>query len=177
MSPNGHDVPLRRAALTLHAFAQQDRAWMLNSLPEEDRQSLGRLLAELEELGIPQDPALAAAVLPESAGRREEGDCWLEGLQGAAVIALERVLAREPAAVTRALLSMQPWPWRAQLLAATDACRRAELELERTSCTPRSAMTQALLVALKKEVASEPAPASVKASRWHLAWRRIRRSA
>lgn len=63
------DTPagLRRAALALHALGEADREWLLERLPAQSRQTLGELLAELGELGIPPDDAVIRAALSEAA--------------------------------------------------------------------------------------------------------------
>lgn len=46
----------RQAALLVHAMAPQDRQWLLDALPLEQREPLIKLLDELRDLGIPADP-------------------------------------------------------------------------------------------------------------------------
>lgn len=57
---------LRRAALTLHALDQADRAWLLERLPAQSREVLGELLGELRELRIPRDDEVIRAALSEA---------------------------------------------------------------------------------------------------------------
>jgi hypothetical protein len=48
----------RRAALTVHALTDADRAWILDHVSDDQRLNLQTLLEELTALGIPRDPEL-----------------------------------------------------------------------------------------------------------------------
>lgn len=175
MKPDVEGAPLRRAALTLHALPEEDRAWMLESLSPADRQILGALLAELDGLGIPSDPALL--VPPDSARREDETGRWPEVLDDAGIFALNGVLSREPSSVTRALLSIRTWTWRARLLEAMDARMRAEVEAQPVTGATRTHFSDALLEALGTQLDREPRPAPARTSRWKTPWIRIGRRA
>lgn len=177
MRPDLESAPLRRAALTVHALPERDRSWMLESLSPADRESLGGLLAELQALGIPQDPALLAGMAAGSARHEEESDRWPEALDEADISALLRVLAREPVSVTRALLSIRAWTWRARLLAAMDARMRAAVEAQPIPGARRPRFCDALLQALATQLDREPHPAPARASRWKTSWLRLGRRA
>lgn len=88
----------RRAALTLHALAAQDREWLLEQLPAADRTVLGGLLAELQELGIPADAEVIRSALAEAAHVIDSPNAQ----------ALAQVLAREDESFRGVLLSLLP---------------------------------------------------------------------
>jgi hypothetical protein len=99
----------RRAALTLHALAVQDRDWLLEQLPLQERLPLRELLAELKELGIPADAQTIRSALAEA---EQTANAALPHAHEHAL-----VLAREPAAIRGALLSLLTDPQRAAVLA------------------------------------------------------------
>jgi hypothetical protein len=88
----------RRAALTLHALAAQDREWLLDQLPATDRTALNSLLAELQELGIPADADVIRSALAEAAPVIDSPNAQ----------ALAQVLAREGESFRGVLLSLLP---------------------------------------------------------------------
>jgi hypothetical protein len=107
---------LRRAALSLHALCEQDRDWILASLPAEQASALHPLLTELRELRIPADAGLIGPLLatPSAQGLQSGGDTPNAG----AFSVLARMLEAEPAEVAAALVTDDAWPWRTQLLSA-----------------------------------------------------------
>lgn len=104
------DTPagLRRAALALHALGQADREWLLNQLPVPSRQTLGELLAELSELGIPPDDEVIRVALSEAAPDHP--------MSTGEARALCLVLADEAPAVQSLLLAALPVPQRDAVL-------------------------------------------------------------
>lgn len=132
----------RQAALTLHAMAPHDAAWLLQQLPVAEGAELQPLLEELRSLGIPSDPRLLDD-LRQSAAR--EGDSAsigyvpiqelsLEGLirelDAAHTEVLLPILKSEPAALMAFLLSLKFWSWSDSLLAALETHRRLSLRLQ-----------------------------------------------
>ncbi|MBV8636354.1 MAG: hypothetical protein JO002_17820, partial [Burkholderiaceae bacterium] len=63
--------PYRQSALLLHGLNAADRHWILAQLAEDQRAQLNAFLAELEEIGMPPDRALAESVLAH--GGKAEG--------------------------------------------------------------------------------------------------------
>ena len=134
--------PVRQAALTLHAMAPQDAAWLLRQLPAIEAAELQSLLEELRSLGLPSDPALLEALHPSReaprepalAGKAGAGELSLEAvkreLDGARAELLLPILKTEPVALLAFLLSMKPWPWADSLLAALETHRRLSLRLQ-----------------------------------------------
>jgi hypothetical protein len=149
--------PLRRAALELHALPASDRSWILAALPADERSELEALLSELRELGIPPEAGLLAA----PAAQRDT-DFGLGVMDAPRVAALARVLAAEPAGLTRALLSVRHWGWRPALLRELDAHRRVEVASLTTPApaqpTPR--LQTALLEALARRLDAAGAESS-----------------
>ena len=115
MNLQAEPPPLHRAALTLHAMAATDRAWVLGALPESQRALLQPLLMELDALGIPKEHAFLDA-MPEKGAVEAHARAWLLDLDGEGVAALALVLEGQPIQLTQALLAMDAWCWRAQLL-------------------------------------------------------------
>lgn len=97
----------RRAALTLHALAAQDREWLLEQLPAADRTVLGGLLAELQELGIAADADVIRSALAEAAPVVDSSKAQ----------ALAQVLGREGESLRSVLLSLLPAAQRDAVLA------------------------------------------------------------
>lgn len=117
----------RRAALLVHAMPAPDQAWLLGSLPLDDRTELEGLLAELRELGIPPDEGLLRQVLDAPVAAVPAGrQSLLETLQPAQVDALAEALRGEPAQLVATLLAANAWPWKDVLLSqfAPDAQQR-----------------------------------------------------
>lgn len=168
--------PLRQAALTLHALPEADCTWLLESLPAEDMAVLRPLLAELEALGIPRDPALLDPLFERRAPPAASGAfAWPNRLDPAAVPVLERVLSREPVAVTRTLLSMHAWAWAPELLACMEQRRREQVQQRAVTCAPSPRLQAAILAALQAGMAGEAPPPAPKRSRWRTALARVGR--
>lgn len=140
-------LPLRQAALVLHALADADRAWVLASLPEAQRGLLQPLLAELHQLGIPREQAFLDGEPEDAAcGPQVREDSWLLDLDGDGVAALAVVLQAQPVQFIQALLAMRAWPWRAQLLESLGEEKRKAALAAMAAPPPRfqAAMLQAL---------------------------------
>lgn len=108
------DTPagLRRAALALHALGPVDREWLLSRLPTPSQQTLGELLSELSELGIPPDDAVIRVALSEPATAdsmsAEEARALCLVLADEAPVVQSLLLAALPASQRDAVL--QHWP-------------------------------------------------------------------
>lgn len=120
-------TPVRRAALLLHAMAPADRDWVLRQLSPGGHDRLRELLRELNELGIPRDPALlkhfAVAPLARDAARQVEAlpdelsaATPAETIAAADPARLAAILSGEPAELLALLLSVRDWPWHAAFL-------------------------------------------------------------
>ncbi len=105
---------LRRAALTLHALAPEDRDWLLQQLPAAHAQALAPLLEELQMLGIPVDRGLVQAALASAAP-------VTTALVPARAQALCQALLHEAPALQSQLLSLLPPEHAAAVLAAWPA--------------------------------------------------------
>lgn len=168
MREQARNLPLRRAALALHALPDSDRAWVLQTLPRADGEVLRPLLEDLEGLGIPRDPAYLATIEARPAARTERPSDreWPASLDADGVAGLVRVLAREPIAVTRLLLSMGAWAWTPALLAAMDDTRREEVQGRSVVQAPGKHVRDALLAALQRELRKEPASPATDRRPW-----------
>src|SRR4051812_22825027 len=128
--PGVPGATLQRAALTLHALSERDRAWLLAALAPTQRERLAPLLAELEALGIPREPDLLSQVQDTTAPPVAS---WPQQMDAREIDALADMLAREPIVLTQVVLAMQPWNWTTRFLAALDAPRRVQMESVRAT--------------------------------------------
>jgi hypothetical protein len=154
---------LRHTALVLHGLADADRAWMLGQLPPEQAGAVTQMLAELCELGIPNDPSLAAQALSSEAVRpirtrpAQASDDPAQIVHGARVEPLQRVLQGEPQGFVAVLLAAGEWPWREAFLAAQEpAQRRALGELARGNAGGPRLQAQ-VVAAVAKRLRDAPA--------------------
>lgn len=117
----------RKTALTLHGLHEADKQWMLRHLPEHHREQLLPMLDELVDLGIPRHPDVTQSIsdsdaddtVSESLAEEEEAlPEAVRKLLGAPVEMLHRILTREPASISAAVLLAHDWPWREDLLTA-----------------------------------------------------------
>lgn len=162
--------PLRQAALTLHALADGDRGWILEALAPGQRRRLQPLLSELQALGIPRDPGLVPRQPSAPAGTASR--ClWPQALEAEEITALERVLAAEPVAMTRMLLSIEDWPWAPALLQGLDPARRAAVQDSGPAVAFGVRLRTTMLQALQARAAAQPAPQPTQAQG---AWQRLR---
>lgn len=136
--------PVRQAALTLHAMAPRDSAWLLQQLPAIEAAELQSLLEELRGLGIPSDPGLLDALresheapqafaLAGTAGMTGTGELSLDDLKreldDARAELLLPILKAEPVALLACVLSLKSWSWTDSLMAALETHRRLSLRL------------------------------------------------
>jgi len=104
--PDDGALPLRRAALTLHALTVDDRNWLLERIDAPARQAMLDLLDELAELGIPSDGSLVEQVLADG--------------KASATAPLASALGAHPLAAAWAVLAGEPAALRSLCLAALD---------------------------------------------------------
>jgi len=142
--------PVRQAALTLHAMAPQDAAWLLQQLPAIEAVELQALLEELRSLGIPSDPRLldelrlgggASPVPAVGAGgdvHKLSVEVVMDELAAARADLLLPILKPEPVALLAFLLSTRSWPWADALLAAIETHRRLSLRSQMDSLVSRA---------------------------------------
>ena len=120
---------LRQAALVLHGLADADRAWMLSQLAPEQAVQVGALLAELRELGLPNDPSFATQALgaEQLAAMRVQPPAAPQGpaeaVRAAAPDRMLRVLEGECPGFVAILLASDDWPWRAAFFASLSPAR------------------------------------------------------
>lgn len=100
----------RRAALTLHALPEADRAWLLRRLDPRQQLLLAEHLTELQSLGIPADRALVEQAL-QSNSDEDADPVWRRSLSACSGDAIHKVLSAEPASLIARVLSAARWPW------------------------------------------------------------------
>lgn len=153
----------RQAALLLHAMSPSDRAWMLDALPQAQREALRALLSDLEALGIPSDPSIIAEATASASPARHalpSDEDVLRTLDGERIDAMVRLMRAEPAGLIAESLRLAGWPWHKDLLSALDPQHRRQVEAALSSSSQGST-PPALRAALAASIVArlrEPAP-------------------
>lgn len=164
MTGDGQNLAQRRAALAVHAMAPADREWVLRELPPVQRGLLQPLLAELGELGIPQDAALlreatvAAPTAPAVLVHLRERDV----LSAGSARALARWLRGEPPQVGARLLNACP-AWRMQLMRALPSTEQRSMATLAASLVPAPELERLVLSAAHRRLL---APAVTSPMSW-----------
>ncbi|QNB08836.1 hypothetical protein G5S34_20135 [Herbaspirillum frisingense] len=169
---------VRRAALLLHTLAPADRVDMLAQFDAGQRTMLGKLLDELNTLGIPRDRDLleqTMASLAVDGGDGENGDTDAAGLvaslQSASAQDLLRVLADESVELTARLLACAKWRWAADFMAGLDPFKRRQVQALLHDTAPSSphfnkALLRVVGEALREASQRAPAPRPMQPYRW-----------
>jgi hypothetical protein len=147
----------RQAALLLHGLTADARARVLSHLTAAEAARLRPLLDELAQLGVPSSlshevqekaAARATASLPEGTSARQRA----KSLYGADV--LQALSACVPVTVA-AILQIEEWPWKQQVLDLFPDLRRAEIKHHLRSDAP--ALPPAVAEALCERLCEEAA--------------------
>jgi len=155
----------RQVALMLHGLADADRTWLLGRLGPAQVDVLEPLLAELRELGIPADPALAAQALEPVAARGDaEMHSITQTIGACALPQLQLALADEPQGVIAAVLMAGNWPWQDAFLAAQEPAKARAIKELMQSHRGGAALHRALLRSLAERLGGKRAiPAAPRA--------------
>lgn len=102
----------RRVALAVHVLASEDREWIVERFPADQRKVIETHLGELDSLGIEPDAEILNVALDD--GRTSSVTGVLLSARARSVF---EVLQYEPIAVTVRLLSIRRWPWADDLVA------------------------------------------------------------
>lgn len=176
----------RRTALLLHTLAPADRVDMLAQFDAGQRTMLGKLLDELNTLGIPRDRDLLEQTMASLAVDGDDGangDADTAGLvaslQSASAPDLLRLLADESAELTAGLLACAKWRWAADFLAGLDPFKRRQVQALLHDAVPYSAhLNEALLrvvgEALREASLRVPASRPIAPHRWGRILSRLR---
>lgn len=125
----------KKAALSLRELAARDREWLLKRLPNTHQVELRKMLAELDEIGIPKGQRWLSELESEEAKNNEDDESTpnldanlVDSLTTAEAKQIKRVLAKEPDAVVAIILAGGEWPWSKDLLSSYKGLRRQRLE-------------------------------------------------
>lgn len=177
----------RKAALVLHALGAQDRHWVMQRLPELQRDLVQPLLEELAQLGLPADKGLVDDVLGSMPTPHRMDLPVASALEQVSAHKVALLLQDEPDALVGKLLSLQAWPWKDHFISLLPRERRAAVLQSLASYTRDSGagivapeLDAALLQELEarlKDLLQEPIPTRRLMSRWRstAAWLRAAR--
>ena len=120
---------IRRTALVLHGLAREDRRWMLERFPAEQREALHGLLEELKQLGVPSESVAEIDGLVSDAQAVDHS----HGASVQALLRLDRTAVqlyclKESDWVVAQVLLAAPFGWRQSVLAEMPVDRRRHLE-------------------------------------------------
>lgn len=146
----------RRAALTLHALHVDDRNWVLSQLGGPQRAELDALLAELTELGIPQDRELVSTALAASYSGLPAKQAPVVSLKAESK-ALAKLLSSEPDVVALHCLALLDEAQRVEVTNLLTGDRRVRIK---SAATVRAA--PALTAAIAQQVAAKLAAQAVE---------------
>lgn len=169
------DTAARRAALTLHALADEDRAWVLARLQPRQRALVEPLLDELRDLGIVVDPHTLPAI-DEANASPATASCRLERLDRDRIAQVARVLEQEAPELARALLAGSDAGWQGALLAAMAPEFAQRVRRLPTVSSAAPALRAALVAAIEGRLAQRQ-PESKTSRPWWRAWGSRERSA
>ncbi|MEJ5989603.1 hypothetical protein WG902_06360 [Ramlibacter sp. PS3R-8] len=175
MNVTTHPLAQRRAALAVHAMSPVDRDWLLSELPSAHRSLLQPLLAELEAIGIPPDPALLRdATLPQPPVAAAAADSAQESaLSAGSARSLARWLRLQPPQVSARLIAARP-DWRAPLLRTLPRGDRSSLETLAASLSRAPELERLVIAEARRQLVVDAA-----SSPWDLlrrwTWRIFRR--
>ena len=118
----------RRAAMTLHGVAAEDRSWVLNALPANDRDTLVQLLDELKELGFADDAGMAMELASEASNAASYVPVTvLQRIRQAKAGHLFSILEHEPSSLIAQFLSIERWSWSRDFLNLFPAARKERI--------------------------------------------------
>jgi hypothetical protein len=150
MSLTVAEARARRAALALHALADEDRERVLGMLDEPQRSRVQPLLGELQALGIPRGvatPQTAPHAAHRQSGTLSERMAMIDPLAAGAV------LARCGAATAAALMRTAPAHWVKNVLAALPPAQRQLVDEQiAAGGMPASKLAETLCSALEDAV-------------------------
>ncbi|HEX7888057.1 MAG TPA: hypothetical protein VF522_01750 [Ramlibacter sp.] len=167
-------VAARRAALTIHALGEEDRAWMLAQLQPQQRAVLEPLLSELRDLGIQSDRRVLEQIESDSPSP-VSATARLARLGRPQIQHLARLLEQEPPEVTRALLAAGDAAWRNSLLKALDPRFATRVRGLSSAVSNGPALAAALLAVVEGRL-NRQAGGTARSS-WWSAWNVLRRTA
>jgi flagellar motor switch protein FliG len=160
----------RKAALLLHALPAQSREAVLQALPDEQRDTLHALLAELHALGIPPEHDWLALVdiAPQGSDDPVEQAMRLGPAQ------VRQCLASQSPDTVAAFIASHDWPWREALLRDWPQEQRTRLLalIDDADCLSaamcQSVARQLVLAAASSGFAEHPASAPQPSTpRWY----------
>jgi hypothetical protein len=152
----GEHLAQRRAALAVHAMSPPDREWVLRELPSAQRDLLLPLLAELAELGIPQDAGLLGevAVAPPAPSVARVDHPEEAALSARSARRLAHWLRNEPPQVGARLLNACP-AWRVQLLRALPRSQQRSITSLVASLPPAPELERLVLTAAGRHLLAD----------------------
>lgn len=164
----------RQVALMLHGLADADRAWLLGRLGPARVEVLEPLLAELRELGIPADPALAAQALePVAAHDDAELRSVTQTIGASTLPQLQLALADEAQGVIAAVLTAGNWPWQDAFLAAQEPAKARAIKDLMRSHPGGAALHRSLVRALSERLGGKQVAPAAPVPSWTRFVRRL----
>lgn len=125
----------KKAALRIHCLSEVDRRWLLNELPERERNELDALLAQLNEMKVPGGRSTFSHLIDSVSGGFQDSiavDHNSSLSKNGAVNAVDPaivipVLTREPDWLVALVLLCDEWSWTKLFVQSLDHDRRARI--------------------------------------------------
>lgn len=125
----------KKAALRIHGLAETDRQWVLDKLPERERNQLITFLVQLSEMKVPGGNSNFSELIDRASDNYQETNTddralspsKTDAVNTADLAAIVTVLSREPDWLIALVLLSSEWDWTESFIRSLDSDRRTRI--------------------------------------------------
>jgi hypothetical protein len=135
----------KKAALRIHGLIETDRQWVLDKLPERERNELNAFLAQLNEMKVPGGNSTFSDLIDRASGNYQDMAAAGRALSPSKVDAVNTansdsvisILTREPDWLIALVLLSSEWDWTESFIRSLDSDRRTRIYALIKEMSPR----------------------------------------